>query len=284
MGNQKNRKLLKRVSWLCFVVFLIYLRFFSNLDGKWVIGIILAAEAIVIFKVIQLIRKSLNIRHIIQNSDIHALEEGLKEYVPSWFAIFFATEICIILAFIRLVKRRPLVKPTEPTDFTFLRTSSYSAIILCVILLSVIEVPLAHILIHYYVESSWANVWHVLLFAFHVYGFIWIAGEYRLMQESHHFIDERGFHISLGLRFNGFVPYEAINSVEPLASGSDDKFQPRIPKISAFDEANVVLHLKEKVELKRMFGFKKRCDEMNLYLDDPNDFIASVQTKLEAVA
>jgi hypothetical protein len=189
------------------------------------------------------------------------------------------SELDVFLAAIRLIRRQPLPEPSHNQPFPFMRKTQYFTILMVVVVLSVIEVPVAHVLINHFLDGTTATVAHVALILLHVYSYFWLAGDYRQLHESYHFFEDDGLHISLGKRFQGVVPYDAMSEMGHLSSNRRHKEMSGLLKVTPFDDSQVYIALNREVTIKFIMGIPRKAQELHFYIDDPDGFLAELEQR-----
>ena len=151
-----------------------------------------------------------------------------------------------------------------------LETSSYRSLAGALVVLSCIEAPALHLILHAYV-STHALLVHTILFVLHIYTFLWIAGDLRLLRESRHLCDARGLHVSLGVRARAFVAHADIAEVRSEVPRGSAPL-----RVTPMDTPNVVLMLHRPVTVERMLGRAASTRCLALYVDDPEALRAAL--------
>jgi hypothetical protein len=189
-----------------------------------------------------------------------AFAGALGMLVPRPLAGVFLAELAILGAATRALRREPLA---PHAGFAVLETSNYPRLALSLVLLSVIEAPATHLMVHAFVRTH-ALAAHLVLLFVHAYTFLWIAGDLRMLREARHVCEELGLRITLGARATAFVPYADILELRASPLGHT-----RALRLTPMDTPNLVLVLRRPVEVVRMLGITQRSDCLALYLDDP---------------
>jgi hypothetical protein len=224
------------------------------------------------------------VRAVRQGGDFWGhLQHRLATALPRPAVNLLLTELRLLHGAAQSLLRRPL-HPPEPSATVFppMAASSSGWFIPFVLMASVMELPVAHGLLHAFAPGHlWA---HVLILAVHVYGVVWLVGERRLLWASAHRLEEDALVLHLGLRFSGRIPYSAITRVLPLRSDLD-RSQVRTPKsrgtaqVTPLDPPNVHLCLDAEVEASTFFGLRRRVRHIDLFVDRPEDFIAALEAR-----
>lgn len=274
----------KTLIWIGLIATLVYLRFYSTLDARMIYGLIAVIEIVVVIKVILVIRTGAKALHqgskVAQQQD--RIEAIMHDLYPRAIAPFMACEIAIVLAFFRQIRRKPLPHDASETAFSTMKTSHYFMMLMLVLVLSFIEIPIAHVLVRKFMDGTAETVTHSVIAFLHIYSLLWIFGEYRLLAETQHHIDAQGIQLHFGLRVRGTIPYDAIDEIVVMGPGQGRPEKDGILKVVTLDTPNVFVHLKRKVTFVRLFGFKKATDELHLYVDEPDAFVAAAKAHLPA--
>jgi hypothetical protein len=218
-------------------------------------------------------------------------EKVLGQVASPAVAPALISELKVIFAFLRVISFRP-ARPRasagardvagQDLALSSWSGSQYRGILLGLLLLLAVEAPLVHLLIGNIMDPGTAvTVVQRLLLGLSVYGAIWLIGDARLMKESSHLLGPDGLDVSLGLRWRGHIPYRAMAGVEATAvegepaGGSVVSITP-----VTLDVPNVILRLREPVELTGLFGIRKAATEVRLYVDEPRALVDHLKKHL----
>jgi hypothetical protein len=167
------------------------------------------------------------------------------------------TELRLLAAAFR--SRSPL--PPLPGCFTTTRTSRMNQLLVTIVVLTLFEAPALHLVLH-----GWPT--HLIVLGLHVYGFLWLLGDARLMRESGHRLGN-ALEIHLGARKRGLIPYAQIHSARLISDGKRGGITP-------FDPPNVEVELKAPATLTGYFGLRRTLSTLRLYVDEPERFVAQL--------
>jgi len=179
---------------------------------------------------------------------------------------------------LKTLARRSLPEPPDD-GFTATRSSSYRAVILGVVLVTLFELPVLHFAVHAWLGAGW--LWlHAVIFALHAWTVLWLLGDWRQMQASWHRVDRKGLHVHLGNRFRGRVPCDAIAAVRTGNPDDDDPFETPsgVVRVTPIDTPNVIVVLERPVKLKGVFGIELPAEILWLYVDEPRELVDAVES------
>ncbi|WP_394845056.1 hypothetical protein LZC95_49390 [Pendulispora brunnea] len=194
------------------------------------------------------------------------------------------SEVRIMGAFLRAIAFRAIADaPGGARHATTRHTSQYKPILFVLILLMAIEIPVMHLLLaHVLGSGGWKTVLQRVIAGLSAYGVIWLIGDARLMRESAHVLRPEGLELRLGLRWNGLVPYDAIDRV----ARAPGVLSPRPGAVDitpvGMDTPNVVVYLRTRIELYGIFNIPRTADEVRLFVDEPNALIAALREVMHA--
>lgn len=176
--------------------------------------------------------------------------------------------------------RRPL--PEVPKDaFTTTQRGTYGLMIGALAVVSVMEMAAVHALLVVYLPGR--PLVHALLGTVHVYGILWLLGDRRLMLASWHRVEDDALALNLGLRFQARIPYERISRIVFLRDDRERRsVQPRRgrnPRATPLESANVHLCLDRPLSFTTYFGIRRPVEHLDLYVDQPEAFIAALAAR-----
>ncbi len=105
--------------------------------------------------------------------------------------------------------------------------------------------------------ASFSSVYLVLLFIAH----------YKATRQRQSWIDQSGLHLRYGLSGNVDISPERIEKIH-LTSRTPRDLDQLVKLGHAFESHNLIIELKEEVEVERMYGKKERAKALGLMIDD----------------
>ncbi len=196
-----------------------------------------------------------------------ALAHVLGLFFPRSLATALGAELTILGAASRALRRVPLV---ARAGFGVLERSSYPKLALSLALLSLVEAPATHLVVHAFVHTH-ALAAHALLLVAHLYTLAWIVGDLRLLREARHVCDEHALQLELGARARASIPYADIAEVH----GTVPANTPHL-RITPLDSPNLVLVLRRPVVVTRLMGLTRKSACLALHVDDPEGLRAEL--------
>jgi hypothetical protein len=197
---------------------------------------------------------------------------AVAKALPRPVAALLDTELSILAAATRAISRRPL--PAVEGAFTTVRSSELGRLYFGLALITLCELPAVHLLLHAWLGSG-RPMPHVALAAVHVYGLVWLLGDWRLLAETGHRIDGGCFEVRLGGRWRGQVPLALVEAAIPLSESKRTRGD-----LSPLEPANVCLALRSPVELAGSFGIRREVDRLRLRVDDPAGLVEALRASL----
>lgn len=191
---------------------------------------------------------------------------GLDGVVPRPVLAMLRTELAIGAAAWRALRRRPIVHAGG--TFTTTRTSRAGMLVTAVIVMSLFELPVLHLLLHHARFAA-----HAALAFVHLYGIAWLLGDLRLMRESGHRVDGDTLVLALGARWRGEIPRAQIVEARRLDGGPAPRGALRL---CPADTPNVALRLRAPVTLTGLFGLRRTSAHLALFVDDADAFLAAL--------
>lgn len=110
--------------------------------------------------------------------------------------------------------------------------------------------------------------------AIHLYALLWFLGDARALRNRASRIDGNMLRLQLGLRWAADVPLRLIESVEtgPAPLGS--------LRLTVLGSTNLVLRLRQPIEVSGLFGITRRSSTLAIQLDDPEGLAAALRRTL----
>lgn len=143
------------------------------------------------------------------------------------------------------------------------------------ILAILIEMPLAHLLLHF----MWSPNAAWIASALSIWGLIYLVAEYRATLIRPVSVDHEKLYIRCGvLASDAIIPWRDIKAIEKIAAPV--RRQPGVRRYKQLGELNVAIHLHPNVALPDLFGREQAVTTICLGLDAPDDFIHWASVKV----
>jgi len=204
-----------------------------------------------------------------------AIWVAVPEEMRGWGSTFLALQLaCFHKALGRSNKTE-----ARPAGFTYLQRSGYTSFMPMLVISSIVDIPLAHLLIGFANLPATMQLWaHAFIVLIHILAFSTLIGDRFLLGPGQHEVTSKDLLISLGARATGRIPLDAILSaakltgpLKPMSESIKDVV------ISPCSRPNVRLVLREDVfELNVLGCSLPNVRTIYLYVDRPDEFILSV--------
>jgi len=173
-----------------------------------------------------------------------------------------------------------LFKPKNPRyagsqHFSYAKQHGNASNQLGFIFAILIEMPLAHLLLHFMWSPKAAWIASVVS----VWGLIYLVAEYRATLMRPVSIGHEELFIRCGvLAVDAVIPWHQIKAIEKIAGPV--RRQPCVRRYKQLGELNVAIHLQPNVMLPDLFGREQPVATICLGLDEPDDFIHRASVKV----
>ena len=163
--------------------------------------------------------------------------------------------------------------PENARPFTIHERSGWGSIAACIAVLVAAESIGIHLFVmHYSVKVAW------IITALDVWGILWVVGDYHALRLRPMLATQEGLLVRIGIRWQVFVPWDDIESVEPIAMGSFSR-QKGVLKVALIDEPRIMLRLRRTLVAHGIVGFRKSVDAIAILPDDDAGFSEAVKSR-----
>lgn len=161
-------------------------------------------------------------------------------------------------------------KPTLPTHrpFTYHLKSGYGVTAAMIIGLSLIEIPLVHLVVHQFNPTvAW------ILTILTLYTVVWLIGDYHAIRLHPIVVDDIHLHLHLraGMRWRVSIPFNQIRTIRPLTLAERQKKDGL--DLSVAGNARLLLELNAPVTVQGLFGMKRVTAKIAFAVDDEKAFL-----------
>lgn len=195
---------------------------------------------------------------------ISALEAGLTAArFPAWFVAIASNELAVVwLAVTGWFRRAP--RASQTTTPLAMRGSGWISIASVMGFVIAVESVAAHIAID---RLSPIAAW--IATASSAYMLLWLVADAHAIRLYPCTLRDGALHIRIGVRWRATVPLAAITQITQITS---------VPKGAAnlaLLEPTVLITTREPIELRALFGIRRRADRIALTIDDPALLVAA---------
>lgn len=159
--------------------------------------------------------------------------------------------------------------------FTAARTSVYGSFAVGVAVVTLLEMPVVHLLLH---RAPW---WaHALVVVANGAALVWILRERRRMLTAAHTLDADALSVSLPGKWRGAIPVALIASVRRISPARGATKPRGTLRVTPLDMPNVELSLRAPATLRGPLGIERSAARVQLFVDEPDEFVAAVSARL----
>jgi hypothetical protein len=165
---------------------------------------------------------------------------------------------------------------SNPTmKFTAARTSVYGTFVVGIAVVTMLEMPVIHVLAH---RAPW---WvHALIVAANAAMLVWIFRERARMRLAAHTLDADALAIGLPGKWRGAIPVALIQSVRRISPAPGTTRPRGTLRVTPLDMPNVELQLRAPATLTGSFGIDRSAARVQLFVDEPDEFVAAITARL----
>lgn len=178
-------------------------------------------------------------------------------------ADILATEICMFRFALGGRIAKPAVRGPLSQDIGLT-----GPIVAALVAIVAIETVAVHLLL-----ARWSHIAAWIATALSVYAIFWLLGDYRSLRARTSQVSDGVLRFRLGLRQEATIPLTQIESVESCRVFEK---APGSVKATAMQEPNLVIRLREPVEVVGMYGVRKRASAIAVRAANPSAMRASL--------
>ena len=201
------------------------------------------------------------------------LKSTCYSILPNRLAMPFATEVAVVYYGFIQWKTRPL----KDNEYSYHKKSGTSALIIALIMLIGAEAFTMHVILaQYYTTAAWILTFLSVYTAFQFFGFA------KSLSRRPIAISDHSLQLKFGIMNEVEIPFKNITRIEfsRKALSLDDKYSKKLSLFEDFESHNIVLEVDEVSEFNSLYGFKKKFKILAFHVDQPEDFMASINAKL----
>lgn len=244
-------------------------QFFFSVFKKWILPFI---ELTIITFVIIKVRKAISIyqSNSSRTIDFYSnLKSVCYKILPKPLVLPFATEVAVFYYALINWKSHRL----KPNEFTYHKNSGTPALFGAVIFIIAIETLAFHFLIQRWsITTSW------VLTGLSVYTLVQVLAFARSFSHRPITIIDNSLTIRFGIMSEVEIPLIEIAHIE--LSQRDVNLNKTTRKLFPLENHNVIITLKRPHVLTGLYGLKKSFETLALHVDESNNFINSINSKI----
>ena len=178
-----------------------------------------------------------------------------------------AYEIAVLYYAVAGWRRSP---EPDPRSFTIYRTVGYTAFLIAMMGVVVVETVAVHLLVR-----QWTPVTAWILTALSIYAAIWLIGDYHALRWRPVCLSGDTLHLRMGLRWTIPIPIDSIREVEATPQDPPSG-KPDYLKAVLIGAPNRRIVLAEPVRAEGIYGFTRQVRTIDIRIDDPARFDAAL--------
>lgn len=176
--------------------------------------------------------------------------------------------------------------PVEGDDqvFGFTKAVDYRGAFVLMMLLALLEVPIAHLLVHCFIEEDRRLFLHAVLAYLTLYGVIWMISDRRAVGRSSHRLSSRRLQVQMGWRSSMDIRVRDIRGATLLQSNLRTWAESRkldrreLAVVSPLDAPNIVLELDSRDTYLSLLSIKPMPRYLALFVDEPQLLKSAVES------
>jgi len=168
-------------------------------------------------------------------------------------------------------RKKPYVRP-DSASFSYHINSSWLITVLILSKMLIIEGALLHILL-----MQWSHIAAWLLSLGNIYVILLLVADYRAMRLNPILVSDHQIKMQYGIQMFSFIDKEHIESISVVNNVQLTKNDLKTSFTPIAIEPNVVIQLKNKMSVTRLFGKRQMVDRIYLFIDKPHEFQAECQ-------
>jgi hypothetical protein len=180
--------------------------------------------------------------------------------------ILLAELLVVYLAFAGWFKKPPMNESVA--NFTYHRKSAYSAILATMTLLLIVETVGLHLVL-----MHWSVIAANILTGLSIYGLIWLIGDYHAIRLHPVIVTEDKLFLRIGIRWSATIP---INEIAEVEIGGKAPGKSKNYLRASVLWPRVVIHLRNPIAVKGLFGIVRYPSQIGLSIDDPELFKSEI--------
>lgn len=206
------------------------------------------------------------------NTDFYGiLKEACAQVMPSPFSKLFATEIGVIYYSLVAWDSRAL----KNNEYSYHKRNGITSVVIVLLFVVAIEILAVHL-----VASKWSHTVAYVLSFFGIYSCLQVFAVIKSVSRRPYYIneDKETLELKYGMFAESIIGFDQIESIEyNRKSLPEDKSIVQFSTLGILDSHNVILHLKEKNVIDRIYGMKKEYNSLAIMVDEHEDFLQRME-------
>ncbi|WP_268123164.1 hypothetical protein [Roseivirga pacifica] len=162
--------------------------------------------------------------------------------------------------------RKP--KALAQNEFSSTKSSNYGLIFGFILFILPVETVVLHILL-----NSFSPILAWVLTGISIYSLFFIFGDRNALRHRPNSVETNGLKLKTGIRWSVFVPFDQVIRIEYREGDSSEE---KFVNLSPFGAGNVVITMKDPIEVNGIYGLKKTTDKLVLSIDQLEELKAQL--------
>lgn len=196
-----------------------------------------------------------------------------EDQLPKIAIPLVVTELSVVYyGFINWKKREQ-----AENEFSYHKKSGTPAIGGAFIFIIAVEIFAVHILV-----MQWNEIVAWVLAILSLYSILQVWGFMRALSKRPYRLEEEYLQLDYGIMSEMRVKFVEIEQVEISRKRlqEDDEFAHKLSPMGDFESHNMILRFKNEQRLKGIYGMKKSCRTLGLFVDNPEAFKKAIEEKV----
>lgn len=247
----------------------------------WLKNLIPVLELIVLGFVFSKIRKIAHRFHEAKRNEVYvtdAFTASVKQALGNVPGLgFILTEFSLLyFAFAGWFKKFSSSDPGH-LPFSYHRRSGYAAIAGVLLLVLITETAALHLLL-----QRWSALAAWIFTGLSIYGAFWLLGDYHAMRLHPIVLTREFLYLRMGLRWRATVPLAEIINIQNF--NPREKRTADYLRLTVFGDPRFVIHCKQQVMVRGLFGIKHEASQIGLSVDDEKLFREELNRRIAMIA
>ena len=201
------------------------------------------------------------------------LKTTSNEIFPKVPAALLTSELAVLYYGLWTWKKRPL----NENEFSYHKDSGTLTVLVALIVIIGIETYVFHLIL-----AKWNNILAWVLTAISCYTAIQIFGFLKSMSRRPIAIQGGILQLPYGIMGEAIVPLTKIASIECNSKElEENKLNRKLSFLGAMESHNIILHVKEPLEVQGLYGISKKYEVLGFCVDGPTQFKKSVEQHIK---
>lgn len=237
-----------------------YLDFFKT----WFLPVLeLSVLTFIVIKVRSTVKKYRSQKHA-SFDFFTTLKEVCYSFLPARLVMPFATEVAVIYYGLISWKKRPL----RENEFSYHKNSSGQAILGALILMTVVETSVLHLLL-----AKWSILAAWILTTISIYTILQILGLVKSLSKRPLVINDNTLFLRYGILNETNIDLMNIACIELSTTDLEEVSEIKnLSPLGKLEGHNAIIHLKKENILYGFYGIKKKFKAIALHVDDVKEF------------